>query len=200
LSITQDRVSHPVPIGALITQSSPMMTGRAPLEIVRTSPLPKSELEEVFRSYSKYVASIAFRLLGRDDEVDDIVQEVFCLAVRGLRKLREPGAIRGWLATVTVRVARKRLRWRRLRAFAGLDAAPDYGVLVTAAGQHKALLIVRAYRVLESMPVDDKITWMLRHVEGEPLDVVATICRCSLATVKRRIARAQAALDREVSE
>jgi RNA polymerase sigma-70 factor (ECF subfamily) len=162
--------------------------------------LPSSELETVYREYARYVAAIALRLLGRDDEVDDVVQEVFVVAMRGLRGLREPGAIRGWLATVTVRIARHKLRRYRLRAFVGLDQAPDYGKLVVAATQDQALRIVRAYRVLDRMPVDDKIAWMLRHVEGEPLDRVAEICGCSLATVKRRIARAQVELDDEVGE
>src|SRR5262249_23198941 len=125
--------------------------------------LPRDELEVVFRSYARYVAAVGYRLLGRDDEVDDVVQEVFMIAMRGLRKLRDAEAIRGWLATVTVRVARRRLRRRRFRLSAGPDDAPDYQSLVAAAGQHDALLIMRAYRVLEGLAVDDKIAWMLRH-------------------------------------
>ena len=154
----------------------------------------------MFRSYSRYIATIALRLLGNDDEVDDVVQETFVVAMRGLRKLREPRAVRGWLATVAVRIARRKLRRRRLRAFVGLDAAPDYASMVVAASQDRALLIVRAYRVLDGLPVDVKIAWMLRHVEGEPLEAVAAICGCSLATAKRRIARAQAELEIEVGE
>jgi RNA polymerase sigma-70 factor (ECF subfamily) len=154
----------------------------------------------VFRAHSRYVAAVALRLLGRDAEVDDVVQEVFVVAMRGLRNLREPAAMRGWLATVAVRVARRRLRRRRLRAWFGLDAAPEYDHLIAAATQDKALLIKRAYRVLDTLPVDAKIAWMLRHVEGEQLETVAKLCGCSLATAKRRIAQAQAALAAEVAE
>jgi RNA polymerase sigma-70 factor (ECF subfamily) len=152
-------------------------------------------VEDAFRSYSRYVASIALRMLGRDDDVDDVVQEVFVVAMRGLRKLREPAAIKGWLATVAVRIVRRKLRRRRLRAFVGLDAAPDYWRFVVAANQAEALQIVRAYHALDQLPVDVKIAWMLRHVEGEPLEVVAQVCGCSLATAKRRIVRAQLVLD-----
>jgi RNA polymerase sigma-70 factor (ECF subfamily) len=38
------------------------------------------------------------------------------------------------------------------------------------------------------------VAWLLRHVEGERLQDVALACGCSLATAKRRIASAQAAL------
>jgi RNA polymerase sigma-70 factor (ECF subfamily) len=37
----------------------------------------------------------------------------------------------------------------------------------------------------------DRAAWMLRYVEGYGLEDVARLCRCSLATAKRRIARAQ---------
>jgi RNA polymerase sigma-70 factor (ECF subfamily) len=175
-----------------------MTGGQASLRLVQTfEQVSHDELENVFRAYSRYVAVIALRLLGSDDEVDDVVQEVFVAAIRGLRGLREPAAVRGWLATVAVRIARRRLRRRRLRAFVGLDAAPDYTQLAVAAGQDKALMIARAYRVLDQLPVDERIAWMLRHVEGEALESVAALCGCSLATAKRRIARAQATLDLE---
>jgi RNA polymerase sigma-70 factor, ECF subfamily len=160
-----------------------------------STPPPGGDVDAVFRSYAGYVASVALRLLGRDDEVDDVVQEVFVVALRGLRNLREPAAIKGWLATVAVRIARRRLRRRRVRAFLGLEADPDYAEVIVAASQDQSLLIKRAYQILDRLPVNEKIAWMLRHVEGEQLDDVARLCGCSLATAKRRIAAAQAALE-----
>lgn len=160
---------------------------------------PADDLGAVFRQYSGYVAAIAYRLLGRDSEIDDVVQEVFLVATRSLRKLREPAAIKGWLATVTVRIVRRKLRGRRVRAFLGFEIEPDYAELVVNATQDQAVLITRAYRVLDQLPVDAKIAWMLRHAEGEPLESVAALCGCSLATAKRRIAAAQSALGKELS-
>ncbi len=154
-------------------------------------------LETVFRRYSRYVAAVAMRLLGRDDEVDDVVQEVFLTAVRGMGQLREPAAVKGWLATVTVRVAGRRLRMRRLRGFFGLDARPGYEQIATAdAPPDQRALLVRVYRLLDELPVNERLAWTLRHVEGEQLDAVARSCGCSLATVKRRISAAQARLDK----
>ena len=170
------------------------------LRLVESVPHAANDLESLFRSHARYVAAIALRLLGCDDEVDDVVQEVFIAALRGLGDLRESAAIRGWLATVTVRIARRKLRRRRFRVLVGLDAVPDFGRLVVGPTQHNALRIVRAYHVLERLAVDDRIAWVLRHVEGQSCEAVAAICGCSVATVKRRVARAQAALDREVRE
>src|SRR5882672_3921952 len=85
------------------------------------------DLDTLFRRYSSYVAAVAHRLLGRDDEVDHTVQEVFLAAVRGLRTVRDPQAVKSWLACIAVRVARRKLRKRRLRSFLGLEDPATYG-------------------------------------------------------------------------
>ena len=58
---------------------------------------------------------------GRDDELDDLVQDVFLEAHRGLGQIRDAGSVKGWLARICVRRAVRRLRRRRLRAFLSLD-------------------------------------------------------------------------------
>lgn len=158
------------------------------------------DLRAAYERYSPYVAAVALRLLGRDDELDDVVQDVFLEAVRGLEQLRDPGAIRGWFAVVTVRVARRKLRRRRLRAFIGLDDPRNYEhVAAPDASPERRALLGQLYVALDRVPVDERIAWTLRHVEGEDLETVARVCGCSLATAKRRIAAAHARLAREVS-
>lgn len=152
-----------------------------------------------FRRHAGYVAAIAHRLLGRDDEVDDTVQEVFVAAVRGLSSIRNPAAVRAWLGRVTVRVARRRLRQRRWRALLGIDQAIDYETVADAAASpEQRLLIGRVYGALDRMPSSLRIAWTLRYVEGEQLEQVAALSGCSLATAKRRIAAARRRLEEEL--
>jgi len=165
------------------------------------APAPVMSLDEAYRRYASYVAVVAMRLLGRDDEIDDVVQEVFLEAVRGLQRLREQGALKGWLATVAVRVAGRRLRRRRLRGLLGLDRSPGYLELASHdAPPDQRAMVARVYLLLDRIPVRERLAWTLRHVEGEPLDEVARLCGCSLATAKRRIAKARARLDRWIAE
>lgn len=148
-------------------------------------------LEQAFERFAPYVAAIGFRLLGRDHEVDDLVQEVFLHAVRGVGQLRNPDAVKAWLATVTVRVARRKLSARRLARLMGLDADLSYEhVAGNTAGPEQRMLIARVYAALDELPVSERLAWTLRHIQGEPLDSVAEACGCSLATAKRRIAAA----------
>src|SRR5262249_12996466 len=81
-------------------------------------------LGDLFRRYAPYVATIGIRLLGRDDELDDLVQEVFIEAYRGLHQLRSADSVKAWLARITVRRATRRLRRRRMRSFFSLESLP----------------------------------------------------------------------------
>lgn len=155
-----------------------------------------SEPEDVYRQYSGYVAALAYRILGRDAEVEDVVQDVFLAAVSGLHRLRDPGAVKGWLASATVNVASRRLRRRKLLAVFGLDSPSDEEVSAPGASPEEKAVLSEVYFALDALPVNERVPWVLRHVEGESLERVAELCACSLATVKRRIAAAQEAIER----
>jgi len=146
------------------------------------------DFDSVFRRYSPYVASIGLRLLGRDDELDDLVQDVFLEAHRGLRQLRDAASVKGWLARVCVRRAVRRLRRRRLRAFLSLDTlVHDDHLIAPGASPEARAEVTRLYAKLERVPAVDRAIWVLRYLEGEGLDEIASWCGCSKSTVQRRL-------------
>lgn len=157
--------------------------------------------EELFIQFSPYVAGIALRLLGRDGEVDDLVQEVFFAAFKQRDQLRDAHAAKSWLAVIAVRTARHRLRRRRLREFVGLDTfKPPFELRDPALAPDDCSLLSRVYEILDRIHVDCRLAWILRYVEGEKLEGVAERCGCSLATAKRRIATAHARLLSEMHD
>jgi RNA polymerase sigma-70 factor (ECF subfamily) len=163
-------------------------------------PPPSLDPEKVYRRYASYVAATAHRLLGGDHEVDDTVQEVFVIAVRGLKSVRDPEAVKGWLACIAVRVVRRRLRMRQARKFVGFDTPVPLDPADWAATPEQRTLLLQVYRTLESLPANDRIAWTLRYLQGERLEDVAAQCGCSLATAKRRIAAASRVMEEVLHE
>lgn len=156
-------------------------------------------LDAVFRTHAGFVASIALRVLGRPAEVEDLVQDVFLSVLSRLGDLRDPAALRGWLAVSTARLARRRLRSRRWKVWLGVGSDHDYAQLAdTAASPQDRALLGELYRALDRLPVPQRLAWTLRHAEGLELAAVAEACDCSLATVKRWITAAEAVLRLEV--
>jgi RNA polymerase sigma-70 factor (ECF subfamily) len=158
-------------------------------------------LEEAYRRFAPYVAAIGVRIIGRGDELDDLVQDVFVEATRGIASLTAPEAIKGWLARITVRTSVRRLRRGRLfRALhLQLDDTRDYESLASAdATPEQRALIARVYRALDRLSAQDRAAWVLRHVQGETLEQAAELSACSLSTYQRRLRRATAQLDKEL--
>ncbi len=153
------------------------------------------DVESLFRRYGPYVATIGLRLLGRRDEADDLVQDVFYDIHRRSPTLIHPAAAKSWLAKIAVRKAFRRLRRRRLRAWIGLDDLSDVREPSVGASQEQRVAFIELYRQLERLPAPARIAWTLRHIEGLPLAEVADLCECSLATVKRRITSAAEQLE-----
>jgi RNA polymerase sigma-70 factor (ECF subfamily) len=158
------------------------------------------DFDEVFRRYSPYVARVALRLLGNDSEVDDLVQDVFLEAHRGLAGLREAGALGGWLARICVRRATRRLRRRRLLWLLSIETVAERDLpFDAAASPEERAEVARLYRRLDRMPAEQRVAWLLRHVEGESLEDMMVLCGCSKSTVQRRLRSAEARLRQEVT-
>src|SRR4029077_2519535 len=97
---------------------------RPNLRLLNGEPEGEPSLESdqaLFQRYAPYVARIGLRLLGRESDVDDLIQEVFLAAFKQRDQLRDAAAAKNWLATIAVRTARRQLRRRRLRQFVGLE-------------------------------------------------------------------------------
>jgi RNA polymerase sigma-70 factor, ECF subfamily len=159
------------------------------------------DLAEAYRRYCRYVASVCLKISGRRSEVEDLIQEVFAEAASTFDALREPEAMRAWLATIAVRVTRKRLFRRRLYGLVGLGSSVEYEALPDlGASPYDRVLVAAIYRALDQLSPDDRIAFVLHHIEGETLDAVARLAKCSITTAKRRIQRARSALERRLSD
>jgi RNA polymerase sigma-70 factor, ECF subfamily len=155
--------------------------------------------EALFRRHSRMVNGLAFRLMGRDADVDDLVQDSFIEAFAGLGRLKNPQAFASWLCAIVVRTAHKRIRRRRLLAKLGLGGreAVDVELVVSRdLPPDVAAELSRIYRVLDRLPAELRIALVLRRVEGMSIDEIAETMHLSPATVKRRLTAAAEQLEK----
>jgi RNA polymerase sigma-70 factor (ECF subfamily) len=157
---------------------------------------------ELYRRHVGYVFGLSTRMLRHRSEAEDITQEVFAIAFERLHGLQDPSAFRPWAAQIGVNLVRKRIRRLRLARVLGIEHGPPDATLEALAqtasnGEARAELALLD-GALARLPFEPRLAWMLRYVEGEELTTVARICRCSLATAKRRIARAAATVAEHV--
>jgi RNA polymerase sigma-70 factor (ECF subfamily) len=158
--------------------------------------------EALFRRYVAMVNGLGYRLLGRDADLEDLVQDSFMEAWRSLAKLEQPQAFGSWLGSIVIRTAHKTIRRRRIANRLGLRRSEpiDVDALIAPTAPPDIRSELRSiYRLVERLPTSTRTAFILRRVEGLPLEDIAQALGTSLATVKRRIADAEQRLSHETS-
>lgn len=155
--------------------------------------------EALYRRYARMVNGLAYRMLGRDADVDDLVQDSFVEALKNLHRLDNPAAFSSWLGSIVVRTAGKRLRTRALLTRLGLrkPAPIDADSVMSSRVPPDVAAELRAiYSVLDPLHYEARNALVLHRVEGMSMPEVAAAMGISLSTAKRRLAVAELALSR----
>jgi RNA polymerase sigma-70 factor (ECF subfamily) len=146
--------------------------------------------EILWRRHAAMVRGILRRLLGPDQDVEDLLQETFIHFFRQVKTLRDPRALRMFLITITTNVVRGELRMRRVRRWVRPTASgtlPD--VPIREANVEARHALNRFYAILDDLSAYDRTAFVLRFIEDLDLTEVAEALGVSLATVKRHLAK-----------
>src|SRR5712671_3497818 len=151
--------------------------------------------DELYHRFRRQVAGNLYRVLGDRTDLDDLVQEVFVIAFRGLDRFRGDARLSTWLYRICVNVALGRIRTRKRRpaAIGGLDLdtvssdplaerpeTPDRSL-------ERRREQERVYRALEQLPPKKRIVLYLHEIEGLDLKEIAYLVDSNPVTVRTRL-------------
>jgi RNA polymerase sigma-70 factor (ECF subfamily) len=145
----------------------------------------------IWSRFSVLVRRIVRRSLGADQDVEDIVQDVFATLFVKPPALREPSALRAFIVSVTLHNISYELRRRRVRRWVGLSPTaelPDIRVVESNPESREALR--RFYAILDGVRTRDRLAFVLRYVEGMEVADVAAALDTSEPTARRCFTRA----------
>lgn len=146
--------------------------------------------------FSSLVRGLLRRGLGPDELVEDGVQECFLRLFENIARVEEASALRSYVVSVTLNILRMELRRRKMRTFFGFfshERVEDEDAIrlsTPSADPAERFALARLYEILGRLRTEERLAFVLRHVEGMELTEVAGALGVSLATAKRRIARA----------
>ena len=147
-------------------------------------------------THQNLVSSIALAVVRDASASEDVAQEVFLHAWRGLGKLRNPRSFLPWLRQVTRNRAHQLLRERKgvvpteanlLEQVVDPKADPS-GALVDAEDR------ARLAAAVEALPEDSREAVMLFYREGQSVAQVASLLDLREEAVRQRLSRARALL------
>lgn len=162
----------------------------------------RAAMETLFRRHAPSLFGLAYRVIGRDEDIEDIVQDAFVEAFERLDRLDDSDAFASWIRTILVRQAYRRIRRRRLLARLGILSAdridPD-ALLSSVASPERMLELRGIYDAFDCMSAEVRVAIVLHRIEGIGLDETARTMGVSIATVKRRIVEGEELVRARVS-
>jgi len=162
----------------------------AEIQDARTQPA----FDQIVALHQQRVLRTAYRLLGRVEDAQDAMQEVFLRLLKNMHRIE--GDPQAWLYRVTVNICNDHHRRRPMvmeldRDFA--DAAPN-PERVLADEERKQLLLDG----LETLPERERVSVVLRDIEGLSTREVAAILNVEEVTVRSHISTARVKLAKYV--
>jgi RNA polymerase sigma-70 factor, ECF subfamily len=152
--------------------------------------------DEFYHRFRRQVAGNLYRVLGDRSDLEDLVQEVFVIAFRGLERFRQDARLSTWLYRICVNVALGRIRTKRRRPTAigvqDLDAAPADPSLTERPETPERSLErredrERVYAALEQLAPKKRIVLYLHEIEGLDLKEIAYLVDSNPVTVRTRL-------------
>jgi len=125
-----------------------------------------------------------------DMDLAELLQEVFVQAFSSAGSLRDESRLKSWLTGIAVNTARKHIH-KNARWFLLSKNHPEVEWPVTDASYEDREALRYTYAILERMPANERIAFSLRFIEEMNLAETAEACQVSLATIKRRLAKAR---------
>ena len=142
--------------------------------------------------YGPYLERLLGRMIGWDPELPDLLQDVFLQAFQYMNHLKNPAAVRTWLGRIAIWTACVFIRRRRRRRsfiVLPIDELPEPIAIGSDPEIRAALQHVDG--VLAALPVNDRIAFVERFVDGMKLREMADAHGVSLSTIKRILSRAE---------
>ena len=164
------------------------------------------ELHELWATHRRWVAAILLAHMPRECDLEDLLQEVAMRLVRGGGDLKDPAAVRPWLRTVAINLARTAGRKKRVRQ----RLMPEYVAQVRSTSDeteaandpragHELLEDGRlAMNLARSLPEEYREPLLLRAVRGLSYRQIADILGVPITTIETRLTRARRMLRDEI--
>ncbi len=177
------------------------MTAEASLLLTEPTYASREErFSEFVASYRDRARRLAWRLVGGDEAAaDDVVQDSFVKAYRGLKSFREEASIETWFYRILIRQAQSYRRWRAIRELWGghqEDDVPD----PSCSGFGDPGLRRRIAKAFDQLSRRQREAFILVHLEGFTVQECADLLGKPTGTIKSHLHRALTSLRADLAD
>jgi len=161
--------------------------------------------EKLVYKYQQTILNLVYHYIGSRNDAEDVAQKIFTKVYFSLQKFDERRPFFPWLYRIAINQCYdelRRIRRRRVHSFSELsieDAAhieklisQDKPPLETEENEKEMFSILQ--RILNQLPEQQKLSILLRDIEGVSYGKIAEILKCSEQVARLKVFRARVRL------
>lgn len=194
------------------TQKKSSPDQKAFLEVLqRAKEGDKEAFEEIFERYHKRIYNAVYGMVGNGEDAADVTQDVFVRLHRALPTLRADEAFSTYLYRIALNLCRDRARRKKRVRFQSIDTPrsynpgddsdpmdfPDQGKLPEEELSGDELQ-QRVRSAVQGLSEDHRAVIVMHHFQGMEVNDIAQILDVPSGTIKSRLARARAQMERKL--
>ncbi|HWR57185.1 MAG TPA: sigma-70 family RNA polymerase sigma factor [Negativicutes bacterium] len=177
------------------------MDENLPHLIMRARDGDKQSFGRLVQQFQSRIFAIAYGIIGRREDAEDITQETFIKAYKAIGNLQTGVAFYRWLVQIAVNTGinyKKSLTTRQSVSFAEINEPLFQGESPEAYVERRESF-ARLQAMLSELSPEHRVVLVLREIEGLAYDEIADMLQIPLGTVKSRINHARDKLRRIVT-
>ena len=163
---------------------------------------------ELILRWERPIYALAYRVIGREDDARDVVQETFLRAFRALPGFKGQAKFSSWLYRIALNLCRDWIRRRRRSPVVDLPEGVDPVELATEQGPFESVEELASRKELSQavadamklLPEEQRTAIILKEYHGMTFQEIADLLGCPLSTVKTRLYQGLTVLRRNLEK
>jgi RNA polymerase sigma-70 factor (ECF subfamily) len=161
----------------------------------------RSAFDDLVRATYADAYTLAYRLVGNEEDARDVVQDAYLRAYKSLKKFREDAAFSTWLYRIVANCCTD--KQRRRRRFVPFSPQLEFKAMTTGGGQENAYqrrqLAASVRAAISELSPKLRLPILLRYVEEMSYEEMASALNCSKGTIASRLNRGHKILARRLA-
>ncbi len=160
--------------------------------------------DEIVEQYSDFVYNVAFRMMGKPEDAEDVAQDAFLSAYRAFERFRGESRVTTWLYRITVNAALMKLRKEKKARTLTRTGLEDVDLAdwtdVSDRFASNSELGQKLMDGIAMLPDDLKAAVVLRDIEELSNAEASDVLEISVASLKSRLHRGRVLLRKHLDE
>jgi RNA polymerase sigma-70 factor (ECF subfamily) len=170
----------------------------------REEPVNIDSFDDIVENYSDFVYNVAYRMMGKPEDAEDVSQDAFISAFRAFERFRGESKVTTWLYRITVNAALMKLRKEkkaRTLTRTGLDdvVIADWSDAPERFATNSELG-AKIKEGIDMLPEDLQAAVILRDIEGLSNSEAAEILDVTVSSLKSRLHRGRILLRKHMDD